>query len=652
MHVVRLIIENFRVFRGTHQIDLGPGTWTVVAGREEDLAGSNGVGKSSLLAAIFYALYGRVPRCELADLVSEGEDSMRVELVLSTGLIVKRGVTKGAGWVDVTGVEDARMRDANDRIVELVGVSSADMSSTFFLGCGELGELAGSQAAARRDLVSRWVVPDLWRRVEQVAKAKATDKELALAQARGRTEALAAAGQQVALVEADLEQARRDLAELEATVPPAGPAPDDVRAAVKLAHLVREAVGAARTLDQLADMPALVGAPPAPDEIARRALAADRDKVRDRLGRANERLRELTALSRGEFQGDCPVDREPCPRADDIRAGAEKHGKALATGRGFIAEQRADLQRTEDALAEADRATKARERADREQAMLDERVGDVERRVDRAWEALANAGDRLHGARATFLAMRQTPPTDHAQRTRDAAGRAAALQERLKRVRRDVEQLAEWRAKEAELARLGAGWRWLERAAGRDGVPAMMVEGAVGAIAGDANAVLAGAGLRVEFRTRLVQKKLAGRCSGCGYAFDRKDKACPSCQAHRGPQVDPDMTVLVRRGDQPARDLALRSSGERMMVAVGLRIGAAAWRRRNAGVPWAVLVLDEAEGPLDEVNSTMMADIVHRGAPSLGFEQILVVSHRAASRSAQHVIRVVSSGPWSSLTVE
>ncbi|MFN3870420.1 MAG: SbcC/MukB-like Walker B domain-containing protein [Aquificaceae bacterium] len=80
MKPIRIELENFTVYRGRHQIDLGALNFFVIKGK-------TGSGKSSLIDAICYALFGKVPRHggrrahEL--LISRGQKRMRVALDFS-----------------------------------------------------------------------------------------------------------------------------------------------------------------------------------------------------------------------------------------------------------------------------------------------------------------------------------------------------------------------------------------------------------------------------------------------------------------------------------------------------------------------------------------------------------------------------------------
>lgn len=84
-----ITLHNFRSYRGTHRFDLPtkPGLYQL-AGRNKanPRLGPNGVGKSSLLEAVFWVLYGQTTRgVKGKDVVTSGEDTCRVTLRLMLG---------------------------------------------------------------------------------------------------------------------------------------------------------------------------------------------------------------------------------------------------------------------------------------------------------------------------------------------------------------------------------------------------------------------------------------------------------------------------------------------------------------------------------------------------------------------------------------
>ncbi|MEJ7555263.1 MAG: AAA family ATPase, partial [Aquificaceae bacterium] len=80
MRPIKLELENFTVYRGKHSVDFSALDFFAIKGK-------TGAGKTSLIDAICYALYGKVPRYggerAHAYLVSKGQRFMRVSLEFS-----------------------------------------------------------------------------------------------------------------------------------------------------------------------------------------------------------------------------------------------------------------------------------------------------------------------------------------------------------------------------------------------------------------------------------------------------------------------------------------------------------------------------------------------------------------------------------------
>lgn len=84
MFLHTLTIENFMSYQGVHQFNLGQGL-VVIEGVNTDTlkVSSNGAGKSSLLYAICWALYGKVPPGGVKNsIINHGSDVARVQLDL------------------------------------------------------------------------------------------------------------------------------------------------------------------------------------------------------------------------------------------------------------------------------------------------------------------------------------------------------------------------------------------------------------------------------------------------------------------------------------------------------------------------------------------------------------------------------------------
>lgn len=614
MIVESIFLRNWGPFKGEHELALGPGTYALLAEEDGDPSRSNGLGKSSLLRAVTFALYGQR---QAESLVSWGESDMEVRLRLTGGVTVKRG-WKGGGWVEVATAEGARTKDADARIVELVGFSAADFAAGPHLCEGDAGRLASAGPAERRDLLAAWVVPALWAQVHQRAKARADALERDLAAARAR---LAGPPPEDPV---PLRAICEDLLAKRAILPATSAKEAGLALSARQAwHASLERVGSASELEAR-------GLPKAPSVAEVAAEQANLETQQSLAGAAQEAYRAAHQLAAGEFPGACPIDGVACPRGDQIVSDLVGHRARAESAR---------MRR--DAIVGYVESSRTRLR------VMSAQVEQQRRALD-AVRALPAPQD-VAGFTATYRRVLAHDPTEASTIDRQLG----QLTARIERAERDLAERVVLQDACAGTATELAAWRWLQRAASRDGVPAMLVDDAAHTIAGDASALLAvsGSPLQVRFRVAETLKRLADNCGACGFTFLPRAKACP-CGAPRGPATVPDLTVLVRKGDEPECELAQRSSGERGVVALGLRIAAAAYRRRQSGAAWAVLVLDEVDSNMDVANGATLRDVVMRGSIVLGFEQVILSSHRAPAERWGRTLRVKRSGGWSSISVD
>jgi exonuclease SbcC len=185
MRPVNLTIEGLTSIRDAQHVDLS----------EFDLfaiTGPTGSGKTSILDAITFALYGdifRVKGGEIRDLISHGSAQVKVALDFDVDGVRYRVARrmKRAGAQDATlerienggpvpEVDAGGVRAVNNRIEEILGLDYATFTKAVLLPQGAFQEfLRGDQAARRKILVS---LLDLGRYAQAGAKARERHKTL------------------------------------------------------------------------------------------------------------------------------------------------------------------------------------------------------------------------------------------------------------------------------------------------------------------------------------------------------------------------------------------------------------------------------------------------------------------------------------------
>jgi exonuclease SbcC len=173
-----LDVEGFTAFRQRQSIDF----------TQLDLfaiSGPTGSGKTSILDATTYALFGTIDRVgrQAAQFVSQGQHRMRVMLEFAVGgerfrvtrTTPSRGATKiqletwtGGGWIQA-GEGSDRVNEVNDRIRRALGLDYDAFTRTVLLPQGKFAEFLVGDARARRDILTELLGLDLFGRMARRA---------------------------------------------------------------------------------------------------------------------------------------------------------------------------------------------------------------------------------------------------------------------------------------------------------------------------------------------------------------------------------------------------------------------------------------------------------------------------------------------------
>ena len=179
MRPLRLQLKGFTSFRDEQEIDFS--SLDLFA-----IAGPTGAGKSSLLDAVTYALYGWVERVggECGQLISQGLPSMAVTLEFDIDgarwRVTRRTYRKGATETLLERLTDGKwapeagkVREVNERVSALIGLDYDGFTRAVLLPQGRFDQFLAGDAKDRRRILTDLLDLHLYERMQKQALATA-----------------------------------------------------------------------------------------------------------------------------------------------------------------------------------------------------------------------------------------------------------------------------------------------------------------------------------------------------------------------------------------------------------------------------------------------------------------------------------------------
>ncbi len=650
-----LTLENWLAFAGRFDLELPTGAVAVVGRYIDDPQRSNWSGKTALLEAIEWCLFGVHRKRYEDEVIFKDADGVSVELHLSDGIRAhryrKRGkptrlVVEVEVFVPDTGeyvTERFEKKAAQAKLEELLGFDGTDYRATVCFAQGDTEAIVERTSGDRRKIVGAWLELDAWLRVAARARIKV----------RGLAEKHRDLRAEIAAYRKTIEDAPT-FEELATDIETATTTETEARAALAAVDVRLEAVAAMEIArldrEKLAEVSKEGKA--LRDEITGATTIEGLETAREGLAKASaaeevkgKELRDAVRLSEGHFDGQCPVTCEVCPVAADVR---ENKSAALTKAEGLRASHRVTRENRDTYKTEV-RELESRERDfDRKRVkfnVLVEEARKLKASAERYSETDELDEDGVQRLKFDRNRFRESVTTAHTALgiAEKAADNLRRFQESVTLHEGELEELAE----ELRIANLAA------RSVGPSGIPARIAEAQLQILEERANALLVGSGLSFVFAWDRVTRDLVKRCLECGYAYKGvKDKFCPACDAPRGLKRADELEILVDDGSGAIEDVKAKSGGAKVLVASSIRLAAGAMLRDLRGSRCAWAQVDEPFGALDARNRRELANTFAGMLGSVGLEQAFVVSHDSALLDGlAGRIEVVRSGDRSSVEV-
>ncbi len=464
MRPLRLQLRGFTSFREEQSIDLADIDLFAISG-------PTGSGKTSILDAMTYALFGYIDRVgkQAAQFISQGQPRLAVTLEFAVGperyrvarSTPARGQTKilletwnGAGW-EQAGEGADRVGEVNARIREAIGLDYDAFTRTVLLPQGKFAEFLVGDAKKRREILTDLLGLELF---ERLARRAGEVKRRAVLEAETRAHLLE---REYAGVTPDaLEEAERAAKEAAAAEAHAA----DVEARVReLAERWAETARSVEDLRSLAAEASRLAAAASTAGRAAEAIAADLAPAQGRVREATGRAR--TAISAAErAEAAVREARERWGSAAELGALGAR-AQTLVERRSRLAELEGELQAAVAAARELAGALRVADEALAERVAAAESALDALAAAREAEERAAHAdhvaaviagvrvGETCPVCGSTIAALRKpagAKALDKARAARASAERAAAEADSALREASAERDRAERRVREAE----------------------------------------------------------------------------------------------------------------------------------------------------------------------------------------------------------
>lgn len=440
------------------------------------LSGGNGQGKSALLDAITWALWGEARKSADSrkpddDLLRIGTREMEVELTFDLGeqrYRVRRSYTKTASGKSskpglevqarVPGTDDWRpltapsIRETQAVLDEHLGVDYETFVNSTFLLQGRSDEFTRKKPTERKQILSRILNLGRYDRLHERASRRYSTAREEVKRLESEASRLSTALEDVATWEADAEATAQRVEERRATLDAARQQEAEARAQEEAferhereIESSREALAALvrRTARMEADERGLKERLAEAEALTGRAEAITRDHERFETLRAERAALDDKATLHHAIRQRLQDLRHELDRARrDLESEAETLGRRLADDRQRLAEDRERLADTDRVEAEWNRAKDAERVAARFAEQKAERDR-LQARADQLQKRLDGDRQRLDAERTTLRARIQDVQNSLAARAalREEVTRRSAETERLAALRTEMESL-------------------------------------------------------------------------------------------------------------------------------------------------------------------------------------------------------------------
>lgn len=649
LYPTRILVKNLYCFRGEHSMPLEATVYAVIAQADDNPARSNWLGKSTLLLAFAYVLYGWHTKKTDDEIITTGETECHVGMILNDGAVIERTKARGKSEqlkFTAPGKKTITQAQAQKAIEQHIGVTKDNFFAMCFFEQKRIGALVTAKGAERSNIIEGWLAEELepMQRLNDAASRNLKKVGAELAGYERELEELKSDWRKLQMELLGVEDPGVDIpATLEAKVKEATEKRDAKKKQLEAARKVAtEDVVQARLWDEKAakaeeyDTIVEQGITLRKefDSLPKNAQAAY-EKANTEASIAAKESAELQAvlikLQRSDyaFDGQCPIACQECPSRAWVCEQATSPD-ALQVAKDAV--DKATKRRQETSIA----LTKAKLPADRRSA-LDTRLTALRAKA----EQLADIAAEVEASEVDWVAKSAASQEAAIKLEGELAGlidTARTYQEDLDWARKAIARVWEletfvFHAKEKRALAVEA-----VQLTGRTGAQQAIQEIVMAKIERRANEILSTSGIPLQVDVSWEQETsgLAKVCPSCGTAFptSQRVRTCESCGATRGPNIQSKLVIEPSNRSGAAEDLS----------GVSLGIAASQWLRAQRGARWSSVFIDEPFGSLDEHNRQALGSHI-ASMLRTAFSSAFVVAHERSVLNAMPARINIAAGP-------
>jgi len=603
-------LENWMPFADKQSIGNIPQGLVGVVGTYEGQDGrSNRAGKSAFFDAIRYAMFGECRAVKSIDeLAFGGRSKMEVELAIQFGdevVPVRRSYSGGKSDIRVRKAS-MKVKEANDEIEKLLGMTESDFVRTCFVRQGDLEGILTQQSAQLKADIIRWRGLDVWPSLDASVQSDESKILKAIKEEEIRDkvarEAIAKGLPEDSLIE-QYQQALDSAIEKNSRISSAKERLKGLHAQGELASQVEKAKQWVEQKDVLVEQRKAIMVGLEDLEKVQKKLMADESVLAQTYKECKER-------GRTGFNGVCPIDEMVCPRKDEInddmgkaKKKADSVKKKLDDASSKVNETKKDVN---GMIIKLDKAKSNLSTVERAEELIAKYDGTTEDEIEKAMEEISEE------VKSSLID------------TKAIQYKLAELMAASKAYENAVEALHESNDKLKELQAEAKTLRYLRFMFGKNGIASMMIEDALEEIEGQVNLFLEELGTdhRLKFDSERELKRMSRTCYECGFVYDEssKEKFCADCGSARVKERSDELRPMIIEGNRK-QSFEMDSGAGRALVALATR----ATMSKFLGA--SVLFLDEVSSSLDGYHQEMLIKLFHK-LPSMGFNQVFVISHQ------------------------